>query len=171
MTASIANVMPVLAEDKPVQKYPYAIFAVDEQAGITLTADSLTFNGCGYTNGVYSTTAQYPNINGTISDHDDTEADETAIDRDNSDKPFYVSRDMIYIHNKLMNSWLSIVKNGLRLGQKIYHLNHTSGEPDYTFDTIIAIDGTVRQIEGYGFKMISNPGLVNSDGDIYNYIR
>ena len=55
MTASAAAVMPASAEE--TAKYPYAVFATDEDAGITVNTDSFTLNGNAYTNGVFSTTA------------------------------------------------------------------------------------------------------------------
>lgn len=79
MTASVVAVMPAAAEE--TAKYPYAIFSADEDAGITLNADSFTLNGNAYTNGVFSETTQYPNINGTITDHSDIEEDNTGEKR------------------------------------------------------------------------------------------
>lgn len=64
MTFSITSVMPAAAEE--TAKYPYAIFAADDAAGISVNTDSFTLNGSAYTNGVFSATAQYPNINGTV---------------------------------------------------------------------------------------------------------
>lgn len=63
MTASVAAVMPAAAEE--TAKYPYAVFAADNDAGITINTDNFTLNGSAYTNGVFGATAQYPNINGT----------------------------------------------------------------------------------------------------------
>ena len=40
MTASAAAVMPASAEE--TAKYPYAVFAADEDAGITVNTDSFT---------------------------------------------------------------------------------------------------------------------------------
>lgn len=48
MTASVAAVMPAAAEE--TAKYPYAVFAADEDAGITVNTDSFTLNGNAYTN-------------------------------------------------------------------------------------------------------------------------
>lgn len=48
MTASAAAVMPASAEE--TAKYPYAVFAADEDAGITVNTDSFTLNGNAYTN-------------------------------------------------------------------------------------------------------------------------
>lgn len=48
MTASVATVMPAAAEE--TAKYPYAVFAADEDAGITVNTDSFTLNGNAYTN-------------------------------------------------------------------------------------------------------------------------
>lgn len=76
MTASAAAVMPASAEK--TAKYPYAVFAADEDAGITVNTDSFTLNGNAYTNGVFPTTAQYPNINGTVTDADDITDEDNA---------------------------------------------------------------------------------------------
>ncbi len=103
MTASLAAVMPAAAEE--TAKYPYAIFAADEVAGISVNTDSFTLNGNAYTNGMFSTTAQYPNINGTVTDHDDIEEDNTG-EKGNEDV-FDVSRDMILIHTKLTDKYFT----------------------------------------------------------------
>lgn len=88
MTFSITSVMPAAAEE--TAKYPYAIFAADEAAGISVNTDSFTLNGSAYTNGVFSATAQYPNINGTVTDADDIAIDDTA-DEENTEDTFDVS--------------------------------------------------------------------------------
>ena len=103
MTASLAAVMPAAAEK--TAKYPYAIFAADEAAGISVNTDSFTLNGNAYTNGMFSTTAQYPNINGTVTDHDDIGEDNTG-EKGNEDV-FDVSRDMILIHTKLTDKYFT----------------------------------------------------------------
>ena len=79
MTASVAAVMPAAAEE--TAKYPYAVFAADNDAGITINTDNFTLNGSAYTKGVFGATAQYPNINGTVTDIDDiTDEDNTEGD-------------------------------------------------------------------------------------------
>ena len=103
MTASLAAVMPAAAEE--TAKYPYAIFAADEAAGISVNTDSFTLNGNAYTNGMFSTTAQHPNINGTVTDHDDIGEDNTG-EKGNEDV-FDVSRDMILIHTKLTDKYFT----------------------------------------------------------------
>ena len=103
MTASAAAVMPASAEE--TAKYPYAVFAADEDAGITVNTDSFTLNGNAYTNGVFSTTAQYPNINGTVTDADDiTDVDNTE---EETEDVFDVNKDMILIHTKLTNKYFT----------------------------------------------------------------
>ena len=104
MTASVAAVMPAAAEEMAKQ-YPYAIFAAGEDAGISVNTDSFTLNGNVYTNGVLGATAQYPNINGTITDHGDIEEDNTG-EKGNEDA-FDVRRDMILIHTKLTNKYFT----------------------------------------------------------------
>lgn len=47
MTASVAAVMPAAAEE--TAKYPYAVFAADNDAGITINTDNFTLNGSAYT--------------------------------------------------------------------------------------------------------------------------
>lgn len=103
MTASAAAVMPASAEE--TAKYPYAVFAADEDAGITVNTDSFTLNGNAYTNGVFSTTAQYPNINGTVTDADDiTDVDNTE---EETEDVFDVNKDMILIHTKLTSKYFT----------------------------------------------------------------
>ena len=73
----LASVIPASAEE--ISRYPYAIFAADESAGIAVNTDYFTLNGSAYTNGVFSATAQYPNINGTVTDADDIAIDDTVM--------------------------------------------------------------------------------------------
>lgn len=79
-------------------------FAADEDAGITVNTDSFTLNGNAYTNGVFSTTAQYPNINGTVTDYDDIE-DNT--EGEETEDVFDVNKDMILIHTKLADKFFT----------------------------------------------------------------
>ena len=102
MTFSITSVMPAAAEE--AAKYPYAVFAADEAAGIAVNTDSFTLNGNIYTNGVFSTTAQYPNINGTVTDYDDIE-DNT--EGEETEDVFDVNKDMILIHTKLADKYFT----------------------------------------------------------------
>lgn len=103
MTASIATVMPAAAEE--TAKYPYAVFAADEDAGITVNTDCFTLNGNAYTNGVFSATAQYPNINGTVTDADDI-TDEDNTEEEN-EYVFDVNKDMVLIHTKLTSKYFT----------------------------------------------------------------
>lgn len=100
----LASVIPASAEE--ISRYPYAIFAADESAGIAVNTDSFTLNGNIYTNGVFSTTAQYPNINGTVTDHDDIE-DENNTEVEETEDVFDVSEDMILIHTKLADKYFT----------------------------------------------------------------
>ena len=103
MTASLASVIPASAEE--ISRYPYAIFAADESAGIAVNTDNFTLNGSAYTNGVFSTTAQYPNINGTVTDADDiTDVDNTE---EETEDVFDVNKDMILIHTKLTSKYFT----------------------------------------------------------------
>lgn len=98
----LASVIPASAEE--ISRYPYAIFAADESAGIAVNTDNFTLNGSAYTNGVFSATAQYPNINGTVTDYDDIE-DNT--EGEETEDVFDVSKDMILIHTKLTNKYFT----------------------------------------------------------------
>ena len=104
MTASVAAVMPAAAEE--TAKYPYAVFAADNDAGITINTDNFTLNGSAYTKGVFGATAQYPNINGTVTDHDDIE-DENNTEVEETEDVFDVSEDMILIHTKLADKYFT----------------------------------------------------------------
>ena len=104
MTASVAAVMPAAAEE--TAKYPYAVFAADNDAGITINTDNFTLNGSAYTNGVFSATAQYPNINCTVTDIDDI-TDEDNTEGEETEDVFDVSCDMILIHTKLADKYFT----------------------------------------------------------------
>ena len=104
MTASVAAVMPASAEE--TAKYPYAVFAADNDAGITINTDNFTLNGSAYTKGVFGATAQYPNINGTVTDIDDI-TDEDNTEGEETEDVFDVSCDMILIHTKLADKYFT----------------------------------------------------------------
>ena len=104
MTASVAAVMPAAAEE--TAKYPYAVFAADNDAGITINTDNFTLNGSAYTKGVFGATAQYPNINGTVTDIDDI-TDEDNTEGEETEDVFDVSCDMILIHTKLADKYFT----------------------------------------------------------------
>ena len=104
MTASVAAVMPAAAEE--TAKYPYAVFAADNDAGITINTDNFTLNGSAYTKGVFGATAQYPNINGTVTDIDDI-TDEDNTEGEETEDVFDVNKDMILIHTKLADKYFT----------------------------------------------------------------
>ncbi len=104
MTASAAAVMPASAEE--TAKYPYAVFAADNDAGITINTDNFTLNGSAYTKGVFGATAQYPNINGTVTDIDDI-TDEDNTEGEETEDVFDVNKDMILIHTKLADKYFT----------------------------------------------------------------
>lgn len=175
MTASVATVLPASAEEEQPSKYPYAIFAADDQGGITLELDSFTLNGNGYTNGVFETTAQYPNINGTISVLDDIEADETVTDGEDSDNSFDVSKDMIFIHNKLMDSWFTencqtydedylFADMNINLNTPVYVTGRLSYDGNVGLNTAI---GAVSDVTLTGGNLNGNNAVIYSKfGDI-----
>ena len=153
MTFSITSVMPAAAEE--TAKYPYAIFAADEAAGISVNTDSFTLNGNAYTNGVFSTTAQYPNINGTVTDHDDIE-DENNTEVEETEDVFDVSEDMILIHTKLAD--------------KYFTENCDTYNEDYTYsDMNININNSVYvtgKLNLYGNISLNNAVGAVSDVDL-----
>ena len=153
MTASVAAVMPAAAEE--TAKYPYAVFAADNDAGITINTDNFTLNGSAYTNGVFSTTAQYPNINGTVTDHDDIE-DENNTEVEETEDVFDVSEDMILIHTKLAD--------------KYFTENCDTYNEDYTYsDMNININNSVYvtgKLNLYGNISLNNAVGAVSDVDL-----
>ncbi len=85
ITTSMSAVLPASADAASKQEaYPYAIFAADEQGGIKLDLNYLTVNGNSCTNGVYSTTAKYPNVNGTIFENEALAVDDVVTDYENT---------------------------------------------------------------------------------------
>ena len=101
ISLGITSVMPATADE--IMRYPYTVFAADEDAGSSITADSLTLNGRVYANGKFLTEVKHSNINGTITDCDDTDND-NSIETDNI---FEVGKDMIFIHTKLTNKYFT----------------------------------------------------------------
>ena len=180
MIASMSAVLPANAEEEGKQAaYPYTVFAADENGGITLNLDYLTVNGNGVTNGVYSTTAMYPNINGTISENEFVvdeivSDDENTTDSQEADKPFDVSRDMIYIHNKLMDSWFNKAQNyaddytlsemNINLNSPVYVTGRLNYEGNVSLNSAI---GAVSDVNLSGGNLNGNNAVIYSKfGDI-----
>ena len=153
MTASVAAVMPAAAEE--TAKYPYAVFAADNDAGITINTDNFTLNGSAYTNGVFGATAQYPNINGTVTDIDDI-TDEDNTEGEETEDVFDVSCDMILIHTKLAD--------------KYFTENCDTYNEDYTYsDMNININNSVYvtgKLNLYGNISLNNAVGAVSDVDL-----
>lgn len=180
MITSMSAVIPANAEEEGKQAaYPYTVFAADENGGITLNLDYLTVNGNGATNGVYSTTAMYPNINGTISENEFVideivSDDENTTDSQDTDKPFDVSRDMIYIHNKLMDSWFNNAQNyaedytlsemNINLNSPVYVTGRLNYEGNVALNSAI---GAVSDVNLSGGNLNGNNAVIYSKfGDI-----
>lgn len=180
MITSMSAVLPANAEEENKQgAYPYAVFAADEQGGITLNLDYLTVNGNGVTNGVYSTTAMYPNINGTISENEFVideivTDDENTTDAQENSKPFDVSKDMIYIHNKLMDSWFNNAQNyaedyslsemNINLNSPVYVTGKLNYEGNISLNSAI---GAVSDVNLSGGNLNGNNAVIYSKfGDI-----
>ena len=176
----MSAVIPANAEEEGKQAaYPYTVFAADENGGITLNLDYLTVNGNGVTNGVYSTTAMYPNINGTISENEFVvdeivSDDENTTDSQDADKPFDVSRDMIYIHNKLMDSWFNNAQNysedyslsemNINLNSPVYVTGKLNYEGNVALNSAI---GAVSDMNLSGGNLNGNNAVIYSKfGDI-----
>lgn len=102
MTTSFLVSLPASADELP--KYPYAVFAQDSKAGVTVSSDGFTLNGNAYTNGKFSTSTIYSNVNGVITEFDDLQDNETT---DGEDFSFDVNHDMILIHNRLTNMYFT----------------------------------------------------------------
>ncbi len=102
MTTSSLVSLPASADELP--KYPYAVFAQDSKAGVTVSGDGFTLNGNAYTNGKFSTSTSYSNVNGMITEFDDLQDSETT---DGEDFSFDVNHDMILIHNRLTNMYFT----------------------------------------------------------------
>lgn len=180
MITSMSAVIPANAEGEGKQAaYPYTVFAADENGGITLKLDYLTVNGNGVTNGVYSTTAMYPNINGTIFENEFVvdeivSDDENTTDSQDADKPFDVSRDMIYIHNKLMDSWFNNAQNyaedytlsemNINLNSPVYVTGRLNYDGNVSLNSAI---GAVSDVNLSGGNLNGNNAVIYSKfGDI-----
>lgn len=175
MITSMSAVIPANAEEESKQGvYPYAMFAADEQGGITLNLDYLTVYGNGVTNGVYSTTAMSPNINGTISENEFVvdeivSDDENTTDAQDADKSFDISRDMIYIHNKLMDSWFNNAQNyaedytlsemNINLNSPVYVTGRLNFEGNVSLNSAI---GAVSNVTLSGGNLNGNNAVIYS---------
>lgn len=104
MVTGMFSGINVKGAEADVTKYPYVIFAADESSGITLSADNVSINGNCYTNGIFSTTAKYPGLNGKIIDSGEYKLDDVA---NKDEESFDYHKDMIYLHNKLIKDYFS----------------------------------------------------------------
>ncbi|ADU23853.1 amidase domain-containing protein [Ruminococcus albus] len=181
ITTSMSAVLPASADSASKQEaYPYAIFAADELGGIKLDLNYLTVNGNACTNGVYSTTAKYPNVNGTILENEALAVDEVVTDDENatdaqdSAKAFDISRDMIYIHNKLMTGWFNNGRNfdndytlsemNINLNSPVYVTGKMSYNGNMALNTAI---GAVSDVTLSGGNLNGNNAVIYSKfGDI-----
>jgi uncharacterized protein YegL len=181
ITTSMSAVLPASADEASKQEaYPFAIFAADEKGGIKLDLNYLTVNGNACTNGVYSTTAKYPNVNGTILENEALVVDEIVTDDENttdaqdSARAFDVSRDMIYIHNKLMTSWFNNSRNfendytlsemNINLNSPVYVTGKMSYNGNVALNTAI---GAVSDVTLSGGNLNGNNAVIYSKfGDI-----
>ena len=181
ITTSMSAVLPASADAASKQEaYPFAIFAADEKGGIKLDLNYLTVNGNACTNGVYSTTAKYPNVNGTILENETLVVDEIVTDDENttdaqdSAKAFDISRDMIYIHNKLMTSWFNNSRNfdndytlsemNINLNSPVYVTGKMSYNGNVALNTAI---GAVSDVTLSGGNLNGNNAVIYSKfGDI-----
>lgn len=53
-------------EKDKIVKYPYTLYAEDEELGIEINTENLTVNGDIYTNGSFKITAKYPCVSGKL---------------------------------------------------------------------------------------------------------
>lgn len=163
MTASMSTVLPVAAEE--VERYPYVILATDKNTGITVDADGFTLNGNAHSNGEFSVTSSYSNINGKITDIDDVEETEE----------FDVSSDMIFMHNKLTTRYFTdncltfdesytYTDNNVNVHNPIYVTGELNLEGNVTLNNAI---GAVSDIELSDGNLNGNNTVIYSKfGDI-----
>ena len=162
-------------EKEHITKYPYAVFAADEQSGISLTLDSLTLNGNGFTNGSLSNTAQAGNMNGKI-----IEAGNSEELSDEGIEAFDVSKDMIYIHNKLTDSYFSTDCQNYDDDITLSDMNNNINQPVYVvgklnIDGNLALNSAIGavsditvsngNVNGNNSVIYSKFGNINIDGD------
>lgn len=154
MALTLFSAMPVIAEEAP--KYPYAMFAADEQAGITIDSNNFTLNGSAFTNGYFTTTAQYPNINGIVI-YDDKDTPE-----EDDEKTFDVNKDMIIIHTKLTDSYFTA-------NCDTYDENYSYSDINMNINNSIYVSGMLNLEGSIGLNNAIGADLdVNLSGDSLN---
>jgi len=165
VTVSFTSIIGATAaeETHTLSKYPYAVFASDGQAGISLELESLTLNGNGYTNGTVTNTAQAGNMNGIIYD-----ATEEAPSGDL--EAFDVKRDMIYIHSKLFNKYFTDDCQTYNENLVLSELNNNINQPVYVVGKI-NIDGNLALNSAIGAVSditLSNGNFNSNNSVIYS---
>lgn len=165
VTVSFTSIIGAAAaeETHTLSKYPYAVFASDDQAGISLELESLTLNGNGYTNGTVTNTAQAGNMNGIIYD-----ATEEAPYGDL--EAFDVNRDMIYIHSKLFNKYFTDDCQTYNENLVLSELNNNIDQPVYVVGKI-NIDGNLALNSAIGAVSditLSNGNFNSNNSVIYS---
>lgn len=124
-------------ENDTLAPYPYAVFAADDQAGISFEVNSLTLNGNGYTKGSFNNAAQSGNMNGEI-----IEAEKNIEASSGNLESFDVNTDMIYIHTKLIDSYFSTDCQSYDEDLIITDMNNNINQPIYVVGKM-NIDGNL----------------------------
>ena len=132
MSTSMLPDMVAIADEKPAN-YPYVLFAADDQGGISVNAGGFTVNGDICTNGELAKAVHWGNFNGrefinentsdeVISD-DETTAGETT--------EFDFKKDMIFINQKLMNTYFSENTAKYEVSKSFVEMNINVSQPTF----------------------------------------
>ncbi|WP_288887778.1 VWA domain-containing protein [uncultured Eubacterium sp.] len=137
MVTGLISGVPVNGEEGNNEKYPYVLYAEDEELGIKINTDNLTINGTAYTNGSFVSTAKYPCVSGKL------------IDKDNKNINNSNDEDLILIHNKIKNEEFSDECNNHKKDYSIRNMNISIDEKIWT-DGSLNLNGSTNLNKSVG---------------------
>lgn len=157
------------------------LFAADDQSSVSINAVGLTVNGDICTNGELNKSVQWGNFNGhefvnvNVSDEVVTDEETTAADTEEFD----FTKDMIYIHQKLMNTYFgentakyevskSFVEMNINISQPTFVTGKLAFEGNVNLDNPVGavsdIDFNSETINGNNTVIYSKFGDIDIDG-------
>ena len=147
MVTGLISGVPVKGEEGNNEKYPYTLYAEDEELGIKINTENLTINGTAYTNGKFVSTAKYPCISGKIIDKDSKNTNDSS--NKSLDNSFDYNKDLIILHDKIKSEEFSDECNNHKKDYSIRNMNISIDEKIWT-DGSLNLNGSTNLNKSVG---------------------
>ncbi|SKA67967.1 hypothetical protein SAMN02745111_01508 [Eubacterium uniforme] len=141
MVTGLISGVPVKGEEGNNEKYPYTLYAEDEELGIKINTENLTINGTAYTNGKFVSTAKYPCISGKIIDKDSKNTNDSS--NKSLDNSFDYNKDLIILHDKIKSEEFGDGCNNHKKDYSIRNMNISIDEKIWT-DGSLNLNGSTN---------------------------